>query len=198
MSNRIFVSLYFIYKYWVIWVHVIKKKCFYLSFIFEVWNTNLWIWVNFIFFNLSNSLFLSQHLGRTGVACPSLVLHGQEQWAPCCLYASLVVDSVLSADLESLFLFLSFFPRCLDPILGWGGVVGWWGCVVLTWIAPILPRLPIAVSSHWFCVQAPVTLGYTGVWPAPKWWKSYSWCIHTFLSRVASTLIWGDWLSFSG
>ena len=68
---------------------------------------------------------LCQHQWSPGVPCPPLVLPGKAQWAPCCLYTYLVVASVPSAALEFLFLFLSFPPRCLDPILGWGGVVGW-------------------------------------------------------------------------
>ena len=53
----------------------------------------------------SSVCLLYQHQGRTCVPCIPLVFPGQAQWAPCCLYTSLVVAYVPSAALESLFLF---------------------------------------------------------------------------------------------
>ena len=68
----------------------------------------------------------------------------------------------------------------------------------LTWIVLARRRLPTAASGLLLFVQAPWNPGCTGVWPAPKWWKSYSWRICTSMSRVAATFLQGDWLSSSG
>ena len=65
----------------------------------------------------------------TGVLCPPLVLPGQAQWAPCCLYASLVVAPCAVVG-PCVF---SIFPVVWSQFLGGEvGGVGWWGCVVLT------------------------------------------------------------------
>ena len=96
-------------------------------------------WKAIVYF-YSSVCLLCQHQGRIGVPCPPLVLPGQVQWAPCCLYASLVVASVPSAALEFLFLFLSVL---LVPIL--------WGAFL--WYIPILfknkPDIPGLFA--WIC-----------------------------------------------
>ena len=56
---------------------------------------------------------------------------------------------------------------------------------------------PTEGVAHWSNVTAPWALQCTGVWTAPKQWKSYSWNICTSLSRVAPTLLRGGWISFS-
>ena len=62
----------------------------------------------------------------------------------------------------------------------------------LSWL-----RLPTTGAENLSCALAPWNPGFTAVWPTPKWWQSYSWCICTSFSRVFTTLLRGDWLSSS-
>ena len=84
--------------------------------------------------------------------------------------------------------------------VGLGCQQGWVGNVilgVLTWICLFL-RHPLTVASaHWSGASAPGIPVCSGGWGAPKWSKSYSWRIHTSLSRFASTWWPGDWLTSS-
>ena len=84
--------------------------------------------------------------------------------------------------------------------LGWcGGFDGYWGSMgALTWIGLAWCRLPTAGAERLSYAPAHWNLRCINVWTAPKWWKSYSWRIHMFVSRVAVTLLRGNWISSSG
>ena len=63
-----------------------------------------------------------------------------------------------------------------------------------------LNRFILAPSSYCgrcMIIQCADTLdpGCTDVWSARKWWESYSWRNRTSMSRVAVTLLKGDWIS---
>ena len=77
----------------------------------------------------------------------------------------------------------------------------WVGSVspgMLTWIGLALRHPTTLAAAHWSGAPAPRIPVCSGGWRAPKWSQSYSWRIHTSLSRTASTWWPGDWLSFSG
>ena len=104
-------------------------------------------------------------------------------------------------NLMSTFLFWYFrsvWPKNWLSKITWNIYRLWmfWG--VPTGNRLLLPCPPTAGVAHWSCVMSTWTPGYTGVWTAPIWSQSNSWIIHTSLSAVAATLLWGGWLYFSG
>ena len=78
---------------------------------------------------------------------------------------------------------------------------GWVGSVipgVLTWIGLVLRHPPTVAAAHWSGTSVPGIPVCSGGWHTPKWSQSYSWHIHTYLSRINSTWWPGDWLTSSG
>ena len=134
--------------------------------------------------------------GGAGVPCFSL----SDVVAPyCALYGHAVATSCLTVLLSILICFLR--PSAPMYIRFWVGQrlqLVWGSHVALTWIGWARNRLPGVGDGRWFCAQEPWTPGCTGVWPTPKWWRSYSWCIRTSWSRSATNFSWVRWLSFSG
>ena len=82
--------------------------------------------------------------------------------------------------------------------LGWKcfWVWGFPGAPIWTGWSQLWPTTTGAVRLYY--VPTPWTPWCTGVWPAPKWWQSYSWRIQKSYSTVDAILMWGGWLSFSG
>ena len=138
------------------------------------------------------------------IVCAFLVWGGQDHPVPTSV-------CLLQRGFFSLSLFMLALGRACYLLWeeGWRGGRGgdWGGCglfvcedcsLLFTWIGLGPPRPPIAVSAHWFCVQVPAILWCNGGWPAPLWWQPYSWRIHMSASKAVSTLMRGNWLSFSG
>ena len=89
----------------------------------------------------------------------------------------------------------------------WAGVCvvlrcrwGWVGNLipgVLTWIGLALSHTLTVAAAHWSGAPAPRIPVCSGEWRAPKWSQSYSWRIHTSLSRADSTWWIGNWITSS-
>ena len=151
-----------------------------------------------LFFNILNIIVALDYIwlllyypqGGTSVTCYTLCALVE----PYCAISSHGLPSLSIPMLAS-----TFWAGVVEGF-GWCGGFDWvWVPLgALTWIGLDRPRLPIAGAGRLSYAPATWNHGCTGVWPAPKWWKSYSWRIRTSVSRVAATLLQGDWKSSSG
>ena len=131
-----------------------------------------------------------------GVPCPPLpVVVGP----PCAL--SVHVCATIWLLLSSFLFLYRLRPSYLMCLRVWVGLrlcLVWVSIGVLTWTGWARRLPPTAGVWRWSFAPVPRTHGYTCLWPAPKWWKSYSWPIRMSCSRDAATLLRGLCLYFSG